>query len=76
MRTDRWLRKGIVFWYIEQGATLILKALVFDLHGDLIAEVLVLEDDVDLDLALVVLVADAVEVVIDDLLQVVLLDAL
>ena len=76
MRTDRWLRKGIVFWYIEQGATLILEALVFDLHGDLIAEVLVLEDDVDLDLALVVLVADAVEVVIDDLLQVVLLDAL
>ena len=76
MRTDRWLRKGIVFWYIEQGATLILEALVFDLDGDLIAEVLVLEDDVDLDLALVVLVADAVEVVIDDLLQVVLLDAL
>ena len=52
------------------------EALVFNLHGDLIAEVLVLEDDVDLDLALVVLVADAVEVVIDDLLQVVLLDAL
>ena len=76
MLAARLLRKDIAFWHIEQGATLIFEALVFDLDGDLVAEVLVLEDDVDLDLALVVLVADAVKVVIDDLLQVVLLDAL
>ena len=45
-----------------------LEALIFDLDSDLIEEVFVLENDVDLDLAFVILVADAEEVVIDDLL--------
>ena len=45
-----------------------LEALIFDLDSDLIEEVLVLENDVDLDLAFVILVADTEEVVIDDLL--------
>ena len=55
---------------------MIFEAPIVDLDSDLVAEVLVLQDDVNLDLTLKELVANAVEVIIDDLFQVVLLDAL
>ena len=53
-----------------------LKPCVVDLHGDITFEILVLENGPNLNLSLVVLVTNAEEVVIDDLLQIVLLDAL
>ena len=52
------------------------KSRVINLNCHFILQILVLEDDVDLYLSLIVLIADFEEVVIDDLLQVDLLDAL
>ena len=62
--------------YVQLRAALVFEALVIDLDGDFFLEVLVLKHDVDLDLALIVLIAHPVIIVIDYFLQIVLLYAL